>query len=86
MPVPITASDPSWGSNLAPVTIVQFNDFQCPFCARSAATLRELRQKYGPKQLRIVWKNNPLSFHNWARAADQVEEVYRSVLADRALN
>jgi len=61
--VPITPADPQWGSVDAPVTIVELSDFQCPFCARVLPTLEQLKQKYGPSQLRIVWKNNPLPFH-----------------------
>jgi protein-disulfide isomerase len=67
--VPVTPADPTWGSRLALVTIVEFSDFQCPFCARATATLNELRNRYGPEDLRIVWKNLPLAFHNQARPA-----------------
>ena len=62
-PVPVTAADPAWGSANAPVTIVEFADFQCPFCGKLAVTLDQLRREYGPAKLRIVWKNNPLPFH-----------------------
>ena len=65
--LPVTARDPFWGSPEAPVTIVEFSDFQCPFCARTAETLRELRRIYGPGQLRLVWKNSPLPYHDLAR-------------------
>lgn len=68
-PVPVTAADPSWGNAAAPVTIVEFSDFQCPFCDKLNGTLDQLRKMYGPNKLRIVWKNNPLPFHNHARAA-----------------
>jgi protein-disulfide isomerase len=65
--VPVTPKDPSWGSPEAPVTIVEFSDFQCPFCARTSETLQELRRIYGPAQLRLVWKNSPLPYHDLAR-------------------
>jgi protein-disulfide isomerase len=68
-PVPVTAADPSWGNAAAPVTIVEFSDFQCPFCDKLNSTLDQLRKTYGPSKLRIVWKNNPLPFHNHARPA-----------------
>ena len=50
------------------VTIVEFSDFQCPFCQRGAATLRSVQAKYGDK-LRIVFKHNPLPFHPKAKDA-----------------
>ncbi|WP_437813040.1 DsbA family protein [Sorangium sp. So ce1078] len=66
-PVPVTRADPARGSRLAPVTIVVFSDFECPFCKHLGGTLRQLEQRYGPEQLRIVWKNYPLAFHRQAR-------------------
>jgi protein-disulfide isomerase len=68
-PIPVTAADPQSGNADALVTIVVFGDFECPFCARGAATLRELGRTYGPAQVRFVWKNDPLSFHKRARPA-----------------
>jgi protein-disulfide isomerase len=69
--VPVTPADPQWGNVDAPVTIVELSDFQCPFCSRVQPTLEQLKQKYGPSQLRIVWKNNPLPFHENARPAHE---------------
>ncbi|WP_437676036.1 DsbA family protein [Sorangium sp. So ce131] len=66
-PVPVTRVDPARGSRLAPVTIVVFSDFECPFCKVLDGTLRELGRRYGPDQLRIVWKSYPLPFHKQAR-------------------
>ena len=58
--VPVSAGDPSLGSQSAPVTIVEFSDFQCPFCQRVAPTLKQVRDAYGDK-VRIVWKDFPLT-------------------------
>ncbi len=81
--VPITAKDPIWGSPDAPVTIVEFSDFQCPFCSRVGETLGELKRIYGPDRLRLVWKNYPLPFHNNARpAADAAMTVFAMGGAD----
>jgi protein-disulfide isomerase len=75
--VPVSADDPQWGSVDAPVTIVEISDFQCPFCARVQPTLAQLKQKYGPSQLRIVWKHNPLPFHDAARPThDTAAAIY----------
>jgi protein-disulfide isomerase len=53
---------PSRGPSDAPITIVEFSDLQCPFCARVTPTLRELLKQY-PDQVRWVFKNFPLDFH-----------------------
>jgi protein-disulfide isomerase len=70
--VPVSPADPQWGSVDAPVTIVEISDFECPFCSRVQPTLAKLKQKYGPSQLRIVWKHNPLPFHESARPTHDV--------------
>lgn len=59
--VPV-GSSPVLGPADAPVTIVTFNDFECPFCARGHATIVKLRARYGD-QIRLVYKSNPLPFH-----------------------
>jgi len=56
-PVPIGAHDAVWGNRFAPVTIVEFADFQCSYCERASETLEKLKAEYGPEKLRIVWKN-----------------------------
>ncbi len=58
--VDVAATDPSLGSSSAPVTIVEFSDFQCPFCQRAAPTLKRVRETYGDK-VRVVWKDFPLT-------------------------
>ncbi|WP_437307658.1 thioredoxin domain-containing protein [Sorangium sp. So ce388] len=76
--VPVTRADPWWGEPLAPVTVVVWGDFECPFTARHMATLEQLKQAYGPDRLRVVWKHFPLSFHKNARPAHlAAETVFR---------
>ncbi len=67
--VPVGGS-PQKGPSTAPVTIVEFSDFQCPFCSRVEDTLAQVEKEYGNK-VRIVWKNNPLPFHPNAMPAAQ---------------
>jgi len=68
-PVPVTSDDPMRGNRDALVTIVVFSDFQCPFCSRLEKTLDDVRAKYPPSDVRILWKNEPLAFHTNARPA-----------------
>jgi protein-disulfide isomerase len=60
MSVAIAANDPIRGAKNAAVTIVEFSDFQCPFCARVTPTIAKLRETYGDS-IRIVWKDFPLT-------------------------
>ena len=59
------AEDPSRGPGSAPVVIVEFSDFQCPFCQRATDTLTELFERYDG-QLRLVYKDFPLPRHPFA--------------------
>ncbi len=68
--ISIDEGDPIWGSDKALVTIIEFSEFQCPFCARVQPRLKKLKKKYG-KKLRIVYKQNPLPFHKEAPQAAQ---------------
>jgi protein-disulfide isomerase len=58
--VQIESTDPSLGRSSAPVTVIEFSDFQCPFCQRVAPTIKKVRDTYGDK-VRIVWKDFPLT-------------------------
>jgi protein-disulfide isomerase len=59
---------PLRGREGAPVTIVVFADFECPFCAKAEGTLRAIEQRY-PGQVRIALRNHPLPFHANAKLA-----------------
>jgi protein-disulfide isomerase len=73
--VPVSSKDPQWGKPTAPVTIVEISDFQCPFCSRVEPTMKQLKEKYGPDKLRVVWKHNPLPFHKNARPAHEAAQT-----------
>lgn len=59
---------PIAGGKDAKVTIVEYSDFQCPFCSRGADILNDLKKKYGNK-IKVAFKNFPLPFHNQAEGA-----------------
>lgn len=58
----------SRGPSDAPITIVEFSDYQCPFCLRAEQTLKQVEALY-PGQLRIVYRHLPLDFHPNAEPA-----------------
>ncbi len=66
--VPVTAAQPIKGPDDALVTIVAVSDFQCPFCSRVEPTVTQILQDYKGK-VRVVWRNNPLPFHQNALPA-----------------
>lgn len=57
--------DPFKGPKTAPVSIVLFSDFQCPYCVKARATLKQVEQKYGDK-VRLVYRDFPLPMHKQA--------------------
>jgi protein-disulfide isomerase len=59
---------PSHGPKSAPVTVVEFSDFQCPFCKRAADALANLPEDMR-NDVRVVFKQRPLAMHQWARRA-----------------
>jgi protein-disulfide isomerase len=66
--VDIPAHSPRKGPKNAKVTIVEFSDFQCPFCGRVIPTVNEVMQKYG-KDVHLAFVNQPLPFHENAKGA-----------------
>jgi protein-disulfide isomerase len=66
--IDVAATGPAQGPATAPVTIVEFSDFQCPYCSRLTPTLEQIKAKYGDK-VRIVFRQFPLPFHQNAQKA-----------------
>lgn len=59
---------PIRGPETAPVTVVVFSDFQCPYCAAFARMVGQY-QKDNPGKVRLIFRNSPLPMHKWAKAA-----------------
>jgi protein-disulfide isomerase len=68
--VEVAATGPSKGPDSAPVTIVEFSDFQCPYCSKAEATVKDLLEleKYKGK-IKLVYRDYPLPNHNLAPKA-----------------
>lgn len=64
----IVGDAPIMGSDKAAVTIIEYSDFQCPFCKKASETIGQLKKKYGSK-VRVAFKHFPLPFHNFANKA-----------------
>ncbi len=58
-PIDVSSADFSLGPAGAPVTVVEFSDFECPYCRRGAAAIQEVLAKH-PEDVRLVFKNFPI--------------------------
>lgn len=65
--------DPFLGGKNAPVTIIEFTDYQCPFCGRARPTVKEVIAKYGDK-VKYVLRDYPLEFHPNAQKAAEAAQ------------
>lgn len=63
---------PTLGPPTAPVTIVEYSDFQCPYCQGVATALKDIMVPEFKGQVRLVFKDFPLNFHPWAMPAAQL--------------
>ena len=63
-----TGDHPQRGSDNASITIVEYSDFQCPYCRQVESSLRQVMKKYGD-QVRLVYMDFPLPFHQHAMEA-----------------
>src|SRR5438067_2337774 len=72
--VPVSARDHIWGPADAPITLVEYGDFECPFCKLAYPDLKELRGRPGDR-LRIVFRHFPRPEHPHARHAAEAAEA-----------
>jgi len=69
-----TTGAPALGPDTAKVTVIEFSDFQCPFCGRVLPALQQIQREYGD-DVRIVFKHLPLGIHPKAPAAHAASEA-----------
>lgn len=67
-PPPVRPTDPQRGSSTAPVTIIEFADFSCPYCAQAQPLLNKVLNNY-QAQVKVVWKDFPLSNYSFFQTA-----------------
>ena len=73
--VPVSDRDHSTGPANAPVTLVEYGDFECPYCGQAHPIVRKIRERFGPK-LRFVFRNFPLrEIHPHAEQAAESAEA-----------
>jgi len=68
--------DPMKGNPKAKVTIIEFSEFQCPFCKKARPTIAKILETYGDK-VRYVFRDFPLSFHKYAPKAAEAANCAR---------
>ena len=71
------------GPKDAAITIVEYSDFQCPYCSRGYQTINEVKKAYGDK-VRIVFKHLPLDFHPLAMPAAKYFEAIAKQSTEKA--
>ncbi len=70
---PVTAKDHVSGNRDAKISVIEYSDFECPFCERNAPTLDAVLKKYGD-DVNIVYRHFPLSFHPSAQKLAEASE------------
>ena len=73
-PAPVTATDDSEGSTTAPVTLIEYGDFQCPACGEYAPVIEQLYNA-ASSSLRVVFRNFPLPRHANAMIAAEAAQA-----------
>jgi protein-disulfide isomerase len=71
--VTVREGEPMKGPATAPITLVEYSEFQCPFCSRVGPTVQQVMKTYGDK-VRLVFRDYPLPFHDKARPASEAAQ------------
>lgn len=71
------------GKKSAPIQLVVYSDFQCPYCVRGFQTVKQLMNKYGDK-IQYIYRHLPLPFHQQARSASLYYEAIRVQNGEKA--
>ena len=69
--------NPALGPADAPITVVEFADFECPFCARAFSVLETMANTTYKDKMKVIFKNYPLNVHPWAVKAAEAAECAR---------
>jgi protein-disulfide isomerase len=72
-PKEVTDADHIRGNKNAKVTLIEYSDFECPFCKNFAATINSVMETYGDK-IRLIYRHYPLSFHENAQKEAEASE------------
>jgi protein-disulfide isomerase len=73
---------PTFGAKDAKVKIIEFSDFQCPFCSRAANTVNELKKIYG-KKIQVAFKHYPLPMHQQAKPGSEASMCVNEQSTDK---
>lgn len=72
-----------FGNKSAPITIVEYSDFECPYCTKGYQTIKQVRAEYGDK-VRVIFKHMPLDFHPKALPAARYYEAVAKQSGEKA--
>lgn len=82
--LPVDADDPTWGSPIAPVTVVVFNGFECGECQDLVPVVEQVQQRYGPEKVRFVFKHVLERFRKKERLAAIAAATVHALGGDEA--
>lgn len=80
---PVDAKDHVRGAKNAKVTLIEYSDFECPFCKRHSPTMDQVLKEY-PNDVRVVFRHYPLSFHQNAPKQAEASECVAEIAGNDA--